>query len=63
MTTDCTAMVDKFKNLHCAPSKARSDIEPCRPDQLVNISDIVYCIEGFIGLSCPFEPNLDPCAP
>jgi len=61
VTTDCTAILDKFKNLPVAPTKAACDIDPSEPDQLIGISDLTYCIESFIGLSYPFEPDPSPC--
>ena len=63
VATDCTGILDKFKNLPCAPAKARCDIHPGEPDQLIGIADLTYCIEAFIGLGYPFQPDPTPCGP
>jgi hypothetical protein len=57
---DVTALLDKFKNLPGALRKARADIEPALPDQLVNISDVTCGLDAFRGFGYPFtvEP---PC--
>jgi murein tripeptide amidase MpaA len=62
VSTDVTAVLDKFKNLHGAPSKARADMEPGMPDGLVNISDVTYVLEAFRGFAYPFVPGPPPCA-
>jgi hypothetical protein len=56
VTTDVTAILDKFKNLPAAPLKTRCDIEPATPDQLVNITDVAQSIDAFLGLGYPFGP-------
>ncbi len=63
VTTDVTAVLDKFKNAPGAPIKARSDIEPSVPDLKVNISDAVFILDAFRGESYPFSGPVttDPC--
>ena len=61
--TDVTAVLDKFKNLEGAPIKARCDIEPARPDLLVNITDVMFVLDAFRGFDYPFEPGPAPCSP
>ncbi|UCC31403.1 MAG: hypothetical protein JSU86_03830 [Phycisphaerales bacterium] len=51
--TDVTACLDKFKNLANAVIKARADIEPNFPDWLVNISDVMFVVDGFRGSGYP----------
>ncbi len=60
ISTDVTALLDKFKNLAGAPSKARSDIEPALPDQLLNITDVTLALDAFRGITYPFEVS-EPC--
>jgi hypothetical protein len=63
VTTDVTAVLDKFKNLNGAPDKSRCDQEPARLDMLVNITDVTWTLEAFKGLPYPFEtgPPPPPC--
>ncbi len=49
VTTDVTAVLNKFKNLVGAPIKARSDLDPATPDQRINISDVTFCLGAFRG--------------
>lgn len=60
---DVTAVLDKFMNLYCAPIKARCDLEPSQPDQIVNITDVNRTLEAFLGFGYPFDgpPANDPC--
>jgi hypothetical protein len=60
VTTDVTAILDKFKNLPGAPRKARCDLEPVEPDQLINITDVTYALDAFLGLDYPFTPGSTP---
>ncbi len=39
-----------------APLKARTDLEPSLLDLKINITDVTYAIEAFIGEGYPFEP-------
>ncbi len=55
ISTDVTAILDKFKNLTGAPLKARCDIEPAAPDLLINITDVVHAVDAFIGIDYPFD--------
>lgn len=60
ITTDVSAVVDKFRNLDGAPIKSRCDLEPGRPDLLINVSDATEVLDAFRGLGYPF-PVPDPC--
>jgi hypothetical protein len=57
---DVTAILDKYKNLPGNVTKARADIEGCPAgncpvvDQLINISDVTYCLAAFLG--DPYPP-------
>jgi hypothetical protein len=64
ITTDVTAAVDKFRNLQGAPIKPRCDLEPDRPDLIINITEVTHILDAFRGLDYPFEgPRADdPCA-
>jgi hypothetical protein len=65
--TDVTALLRKFQNAGTAPIKARADMEPCRLDSKVNISDVTEGLNGFRNLAYRFGPgggnctNLDVC--
>ncbi|MFQ5494214.1 MAG: FG-GAP repeat protein, partial [Phycisphaerae bacterium] len=59
--SDCLAIMDKFADHPNAPIKTRADIEPATPDQLINISDVVRCLDAFRGRSYPFDPGPPPC--
>jgi hypothetical protein len=61
--TDVTAAVDKFKNLPGCMSKIRADVEPALVDRRVNITDITFGVEAFLGHSYPFPGpgSADPC--
>ncbi len=64
VATDVTAVVDKFKNLPGSPHKTRTDLEPAHVDHLLNITDLVFAVDAFLGMPYPFPgPELaDPCA-
>jgi hypothetical protein len=53
VTTDVTAVLDKFKNLPGAVMKARADLDPNLPEWLVNITDVTVCLDAFLGLTYP----------
>ncbi len=53
VTTDVTAVLDKFKNLPGAVIKSRADLEPNQPDRLVNITDVTRCLDAFLGFVYP----------
>ncbi|MFQ5494517.1 MAG: hypothetical protein ACE5EX_03970, partial [Phycisphaerae bacterium] len=61
VTSDVIAVVDKFAGRTTAPIKARADIEPATPDQLINISDATRALDAFRGRSYPFDPGPPPC--
>jgi len=69
ITTDVTAVLDKFRNLGppaipvAAVAKARADIEPQTPDQLINITDVSQVLNAFRGFGYPFSPGPPPCSP
>ena len=47
---DCKAVIDRWLSAPCAPLTARVDLEPATPDRLVNITDVLQCIQlGFLG--------------
>lgn len=54
--SDVIAILDKFRNAASAPGKPRCDLEPARPDFLINIADVTRCLDAFIGKSYPFPP-------
>jgi hypothetical protein len=66
--TDVTAILNKFRNSLTAPIKPRADLEPCRLDSKINISDVTEALNGFRNLAYRFAPgsgnclSLDPCA-
>jgi choice-of-anchor B domain-containing protein len=51
---DCVAILNKFANDSCAMLKSRADIEPHIPDQRINITDVLQCVNAFSGLPYPF---------
>ncbi len=71
--TDVTALLDKFRNLEppdvtCyAPSKVRADLDRKTPNQLVDISDVTFCLDAFRGFGYPpaafGPPSPPPCSP
>jgi hypothetical protein len=69
VTVDVVADLGKFANRSTAPSKARAEMEPCRPDLRINISDVTRVLDAFRSLPFPYAPGLgnppcptDPCA-
>ncbi len=54
MTTDVTAVLDKFKNLPGALIKARADLGGAVPNRIIDMADVMYAIDAFCGLSYPF---------
>jgi len=60
VTTDATAILDKFKNDPGALIKARADIEPALLDHKINITDVSCALDAFRGWSYPFA-SPDPC--
>jgi hypothetical protein len=70
---DVTAVLDKFMNLPGCVQKVRADLEGAPagdhrvPDQLVSITDVVYCLGAFLGDTYPPagfpEPSPPPCQP
>ncbi len=60
---DILSLIDAFGNKPGNPTKLRGDVEPCILDFKINISDITVAIDGFRGLSFPFEPGVMDCPP
>ena len=58
--TDATAIVDKFANLECAVTIARSDLDPKVADFKINVIDTLRVNAAFRGIPYPFSPG-DPC--
>ena len=59
---DCMAIVARFQSEPTAISKTRAELEPGCPDLVINITDVMQCVNAFQGLLYPFEPTaLDPC--
>ena len=62
ITIDVTAVLDKFRNLATAPTKARAEIEPSVIDMVINISDVTFVLNAFGGSPYPFTPSTtNPC--
>ena len=51
---DISAVVDKFRNLESAPTKARTDVAPDAPDGAVDFVDISSLVDAFRGRSYPY---------
>ncbi len=63
---DGLAVLDKFRNrARFGVSKARADLEPDLPDQVLNITDVTRVLDAFAGARYPFAGpgTSDPCAP
>jgi Zn-dependent metalloprotease len=54
ITTDVTAVIDKFTNRLGAPSKTRTDLAGAVPNGLVDIEDVVHALDAFLGSAYPF---------
>jgi hypothetical protein len=68
ITTDVTALINKFKNLGTAPSQVRTDLignfVPYVPDQQTTVLEFSYAVDAFLGFGYPFVPTgPPPCAP
>jgi hypothetical protein len=67
ITTDVTALLDKYRNALGAPVQVRADLVDyaggVAPDQKTTIRDIVVAIDAFLGIGYPFAPGPPPCAP
>lgn len=64
---DILSAIEAFSNNPGNPGKTRADIEPCRLDFKINITDLTHLLLAFSSLPYPFEPGLldcpmDPCA-
>ncbi len=62
---DAVSIIDKLRNVPGALTKTRVDIDPNRPDQLINILEVTRTLDAFAGARYPFAgPGaIDPCAP
>ncbi len=54
---DVLAAIDQFGNRPGSPGKVRVDVEPCRVDFKIQISDITRILDAFRGLPLPFVPG------
>ncbi|RME40613.1 MAG: hypothetical protein D6788_02965 [Planctomycetota bacterium] len=61
VTTDVTAVLDRFRNATDAVEKPRADVEPALLDLLVNISDVTMTMDAFRGFAYPFNTVPDAC--
>ncbi len=61
--TDAVSVLDKFASRPSAPIKARVDLDPAVPDQVISITDVVRVVDGFRGASYPFLIDALPCSP
>jgi hypothetical protein len=52
---DATAALARFVNLPDAPPLPACDLQPERPDGVVDIQDIMYIIDAFRGFPYPFD--------
>ncbi len=59
--TDVTSILNKFGNRPGAPIKARADLEPCKLDHKINISDVNEGLNGFRNLNYRFAPGSGNC--
>ena len=55
ITTDVTAVVDKYSNLEFAISKVRTDLGGAVPDHIVDMGDITLALDAFLGKDYPFS--------
>lgn len=61
---DVFAALSRFLNAPGAPSKTRADFEPSTLDLEVNITDILFQIQGFLGIPFPYlrcDPAIGKC--
>ena len=61
IVSDVVACLDCYGSRPHAPIKARVDVEPNIPDQLVNITDCMLILDAFRGLPYPMAPASPPC--
>ncbi len=54
---DVMAVVARFSTADNAIVKARADLEPETPDQVINITDVLRGVGAFVGLAYPFAPT------
>ena len=59
---DALAVLGRFSSAPGSIAKARADLEPACLDLLINVSDVLSSLAGFVGLNYPFAPTAaDPC--
>lgn len=59
---DVLAIVYRFQSAPGSIRKARADLEPGCLDLVINISDVLQGVNGFLGVPYPFTPTApDPC--
>ena len=59
---DALAVLGRFASVPGAIIKARADLEPNCLDLLINVSDVLSSLAGFVGLPYPFTATAaDPC--
>jgi len=67
VTTDVTAVLDKFRNLWGAVMQTRADLVRFSagyvPDQRTTIADVSFALNAFRGFAYPFSPGPPPCSP
>jgi hypothetical protein len=56
---DIAAVVDKFRNLPGALTKARADVSGSTPDRIIDFTDISFVVEAFRNLDYPFPVPAD----
>ena len=61
VTVDVLGAIAKFAGAPNAMRKARADVEPAIPDQVINIGDVLHIVRAFQGLPYPFSPGAPPC--
>ncbi len=57
---DVTVIIDKFKSSPGAPIKARADLHPEMPNNVIDIVDASLALDAFKGIAYPFD-GPSPC--
>ncbi len=60
VANDVLGVLAKFANGIDAPSKPQADLEPAMPDQMINITDVMYTLGAFGGQEYDFSVP-EPC--
>ncbi len=61
VSLDVVAALDAFANRAGNATKTRMDIEPCKLDFRVNITDVVQYLDAFSARPYPFAPGVGTC--